>query len=49
MDKPGIRVPKKPYIAPLLKVYGTVQELTNKIGRNATSDGGTFPTFKTKV
>lgn len=49
MDKPGIRVPKKTYSAPLLKIYGTVQELTKKIGRNATNDGGVFPTFRTKI
>lgn len=40
MDKPGIRVPKKPYTAPLLKIYGTVQELTKQVGRHGQSDGG---------
>ena len=32
MLKPVIRDNKKPYSSPIITVYGTVQELTQKIG-----------------
>jgi hypothetical protein len=47
MDKPVKREPKKPYSKPTLTVYGTVRELTQKIGRTGSADAGTFPRFRT--
>jgi hypothetical protein len=38
MDKPVSREPKKPYSSPLLKIYGTVQELTKKAGTQGSTD-----------
>ena len=32
--------PKKPYSPPQLTVYGTVRELTQKVGQSGSSDGG---------
>jgi hypothetical protein len=40
---------KKPYSPPLITVYGTVQELTQKKGLRGTNDGGRFPRFATHV
>jgi hypothetical protein len=40
MHKPVKREPKKPYSKPTLTVYGTVRELTQKIGRTGHADGG---------
>jgi hypothetical protein len=40
---------KKPYSSPILTVYGTVQELTQKQGLRKTSDGGRFPRIKTHI
>ena len=40
---------KKPYSPPLITVYGTVQELTQKKGLRGKSDGGNFPRFATHV
>ncbi len=40
---------KKPYSSPLITVYGTVRELTQKVGIRRHSDGGTFPRSKTHV
>ena len=47
MLKPVKRDNKKPYSAPLITVYGTVQELTQKIGLRGTKDGGRFPSART--
>ena len=33
MLKPGKRDNKKPYSSPIITVYGTVQELTKKVGQ----------------
>jgi len=41
--------PKKKYSPPKLTKYGTVQELTKKIGSHGSPDGGTFPRNKTAV
>jgi len=49
MDKPLLGGPKKPYVSPKLIVYGTVQELTKRIGIRGNRDGGRFPTFRTHV
>jgi hypothetical protein len=39
MAKPVAPIPKKPYLSPKLTVYGTVRELTLKIGRHGKPDG----------
>jgi hypothetical protein len=49
MHKPVIREPKKPYYSPILKIYGTVQELTKKVSTAGGKDGGAFPTWKTHL
>jgi hypothetical protein len=49
MRKPVKLNIKKPYSPPLITVYGTVQELTQKKGLRGTSDGGHFPRFATHV
>jgi hypothetical protein len=41
--------PRKKYSPPKLTKYGTVQELTQKIGSHGRPDGGTFPRNKTSV
>jgi hypothetical protein len=41
--------PKKPYSAPALTIYGTVQQLTQTMGLRKTRDGGRFPKIKTLV
>ncbi len=35
--------PKKPYTKPTLTIYGTVRELTQKVGQNGQRDGGIIP------
>ena len=40
MGKPVKREPKKPYSKPKLTVYGTVRELTQKVGTRGQLDGG---------
>ena len=47
MDKPVKPEPKKTYEPPRLIVYGTVRDLTQKVGIRATLDGGSFPTPRT--
>ena len=49
MAKPVKREPKKPYSSPVLTVYGTVRDLTNKIGLAGQKDGGLFPRNKTHI
>lgn len=49
MDKPGIREPKKPYSYPILKIYGTVQELTRKVGNQGGPDGNKNPHGPTRT
>jgi hypothetical protein len=49
MHKSLIREPKKPYLSPILTVYGTVQALTQKIGRSGNSDNGTRQAVKTHI
>jgi hypothetical protein len=49
MGKPVNREPKKVYSSPVLTVYGTVQQLTQKVGLRRTSDGGAFPRIRTHV
>jgi hypothetical protein len=40
MGKPAKPGPKKPYSKPSLTDYGTVRELTQRVGRTGKSDGG---------
>lgn len=47
MLKPVKRDNKKPYSPPIITVYGTVRELTQKVGMTANRDGGHFPRTKT--
>ncbi|MGH9686896.1 MAG: lasso RiPP family leader peptide-containing protein [Candidatus Acidiferrales bacterium] len=42
MDKAGKPEPKKPYTPPVLTKYGTVRDLTNRVGRSGRRDGGSF-------
>jgi hypothetical protein len=50
MPKQVIRELKKPYSAPSLIIYGTVQELTKTTGLRGSRDGGTSRTmFKTRM
>jgi hypothetical protein len=39
--------PKKPYSKPTLTLYGTVRELTQRVGAHGTGDGGGFPRNRT--
>jgi hypothetical protein len=40
MGKPVKRETKKPYSKPTLTVYGTVRELTQKVGASGNADRG---------
>ena len=40
---------KKPYSSPILTVYGTVRELTQKVALRRTRDGGRFPRVRTSL
>ena len=40
MAKSVKREPKKPYSKPTLTVYGTVRELTQRVGTRGNLDGG---------
>ena len=48
MDKPVNGSQKAVFVA-VITVYGTVQELTQKVGIRARGDGGRFPRNKTHV
>jgi hypothetical protein len=49
MLKPVKRDLKKPYSSPKLTNYGTVQQLTQKVGLRKTNDNGRFPRYKTHM
>ena len=49
MPKPVKRDNKKPYSSPIITVYGTVRELTQKIGIHGNSDGGRSPRSRTHI
>jgi hypothetical protein len=49
MLKPVKRDSKKPYSSPKLTIYGTVRQLTQKVGLRRASDGGRFPRIKTHM
>lgn len=47
MFKPVKRDNKKPYSSPLITVYGTVQELTQKVGLRGNNDSPRRPNVHT--
>ena len=47
MGNPVKLEPKKPYSKPKLTLYGTVRELTQRVGLHGNSDSGTFPRGRT--
>ena len=47
MNRPVDRLQKKPYTAPILTVYGTVRQLTQKVAIRRQRDGGNFPRYRT--
>ena len=47
MLKPVKRDNKKPYSSPIITVYGTVRELTQKIGLRGNPDSSLPPSQKT--
>ncbi len=47
MGKPVKLEPKKPYSKPTLTLYGTVRELTQRVGSHGNGDGGSFPRNRT--
>jgi hypothetical protein len=49
MLKPVKRDTKKPYSSPILTIYGTVQQLTQKVGLRKTPDGGSRLRIKTHM
>jgi hypothetical protein len=49
MDKAGKPAPKKPYTQPVLTVYGTVRDLTKKVGPGGAADAGPFPPNRTSI
>ncbi len=49
MRKPVEQGTKKPYSSPILTVYGTVRELTQKVGLVRKTDGGRFPRLRTSA
>lgn len=49
MARPLNSKPKKPYACPTLTVYGTVRELTQKVGLTKTLDNGKFPRVRTHI
>jgi|HubBroStandDraft_6_1064221.scaffolds.fasta_scaffold4128372_1 hypothetical protein len=42
MPKQANEGPKKPYSPPQVTIYGTVQELTKKVGNTGSTDHGTI-------
>jgi hypothetical protein len=43
MEKPEEKIPdpaKKPYKKPVLELWGTLREMTEKVGRHGSADGG---------
>lgn len=49
MPKKKNKTAKKKYTRPALKVYGTVRELTRRVGRRGNRDGGAFGKNRTHV
>jgi hypothetical protein len=49
MLKPVKRGNKKPYLSPVIIVYGTVQQLTQKVGLAGTKDNGSNLKIKTAI
>jgi len=48
MAKPVKREPKKPYEKPSLTDYGTIRELTKRVGSHGNVDHGVPPRHKTQ-
>jgi len=49
MRKSVERGAKKPYSSPILTVYGTVRDLTQRVGLRRQRDGGRFPRVRTSI
>jgi hypothetical protein len=49
MRKSIERGTKKVYSTPILTVYGTVRELTQRVGLRRQRDGGRFPRVRTSI
>jgi hypothetical protein len=49
MSKPVKQGKKKAYASPQLTVYGTVLELTQRVGLRRARDGGRFPRVRTSI
>jgi hypothetical protein len=49
MRKSVERGAKQPYTTPILTVYGTVRELTQRVGLRRARDGGRFPRVRTSM
>jgi hypothetical protein len=49
MLKPVKRDNKKPYLSPAIIVYGTVEQLTQKVGLGGTNDNGHNLKIKTAI
>lgn len=49
MARPVEAERKKPYARPILTVYGTVRELTQKVALKRALDGGRFPRVRTSL
>jgi hypothetical protein len=49
MRKSIERGAKKPYSSPILTVYGTVRDLTQKVALRRAVDGGRFPRVRTSL
>ena len=49
MSKRVKREQKKPYSKPRLTVYGTVRELTKRVGTHGNRDGGIPPHHKSQL
>jgi hypothetical protein len=42
-----VAAPKRPYVAPALKVYGTLADLTQRVSLKGKSDGSVFVFVRT--
>ncbi len=47
MVKPVKQGPKKPYVSPIITVYGTVQEITKTVAQHGQKDSGKPPRSRT--
>jgi hypothetical protein len=49
MAQAGVPPQKRPYSPPILTVYGTIRELTQKTGQSGMADGARPPIRNTKT